>query len=227
MMPAFQRRIPIRGSALPMLAAAGLAAALLAPTHAVAQRNYTDPREMHMLPEYCKYTQVIRDNVPGGNNPAEIDRWTKLMGQTFIHMHHYCFGLMASNRAMFASPTPYDRRHNLGVSITEFDYVIQRAPADFGLLPEILTKKGENLIFLDRGPEGVGQLQRVIDLKPDYWPPYAYISDYYKKTGDLVKARNWVEKGLSVAPNTRALTRRLAELDAGQSKTSRRQPSAQ
>src|SRR4051812_39160268 len=31
-----------------------------------------DPREIALLPPYCIYTQVFRDNVPGANDPAEI-----------------------------------------------------------------------------------------------------------------------------------------------------------
>jgi len=68
-------------------------------------------------------------------------------------------------------------------------YVIDRAPRDFPLLPEILTRKGENLFKLRRAPEGVRALFQAIELKPDYWPPYAHISDYYKSLGEIAKAR--------------------------------------
>jgi hypothetical protein len=44
------------------------------------------------------------------------------------------------------------------------------------------------------------------------------MSDYYKETGQLAKAREWLEKGLSVAPNANGLTRRLAELDGAKDK---------
>jgi tetratricopeptide (TPR) repeat protein len=98
--------------------------------------------------------------------------------------------------------------------------VIQRVPPDFKLLPEILTKKGENLIRLDRSAQGIIELERAIALKADYWPSYAAISDYYKSAGEPAKARKWLEDGLSASPDTRALTRRLAELDAQQVKHS-------
>ena len=100
-------------------------------------------------------------------------------------------------------------------SIGEFDYVITRAPEDFILLPEILTKKGENLVRLGKGPVGVTQFERAMELKPDYWPPYAYMSDYFKDAGDPKKAREILEKGLSNAPDAKALQRRLAELESG------------
>ena len=92
--------------------------------------------------------------------------------------------------------------------------MIDRAPPDFVLLPEILMKKGENLIRLGQGANGNLQLLRAIELKPDYWPPYAAMSDYYKKTGDLKNAREVLEKGLSASPEAKALKERLANLDA-------------
>ncbi|MGC2518208.1 MAG: tetratricopeptide repeat protein [Burkholderiales bacterium] len=223
MMLSLQRRFSASGPFREIFVAAGFALALLAPMHAEAEPHRFDrPREMYSLPGYCMYTQDYRDHIPGGNNPAQIERWTTIMGPTFIHMHHYCYGLMATNRAAFLSPTREDRVHNLGVSITEFDYVIERAPPDFGLLPEIFTRKGENLIQLERVGQGMAELQRAIDMKPDYWPAYGAISDYYKDAGQFAKAREWLEKGLAVAPDARALKRRLADLDVEQSRGTRR-----
>ena len=171
-----------------------------------------DPREVAMLPRYCVYTQLFRERVPGGNNPAEIRRWHDLLGSTFQAMHHYCWGLMKTNRALFLARTKQLRNFYLGSSINEFDYVIEHAPVDFVLLPEILTKKGENLIRLGKGAVGARELQRAIALKADYWPPYAALSDFYKESGDLAKARELLEKALSIAPETKSLKRRLAEL---------------
>jgi tetratricopeptide (TPR) repeat protein len=140
------------------------------------------------------------------------------MGDMFIHMHHYCLGLMASNRAMFLSNTQQERTHNLNVSILEFDYVIVRAPRGYPMLPEFLTKKGESLIRLDRAGEGIVEIKEAIRIKADYSLAYAAMSDYYKGTGELASAREWLEKGLSVTPNAQALLRRLAELDAPKDK---------
>ena len=96
-MLSLRRRIFARGPVWETFAVAGFAFALLTPMHVEAElHRFDNPREMFMLPEYCKYTQEFRANVPGGNNPAEIARWTNLMGAVYIHMHHYCYGLMAT-----------------------------------------------------------------------------------------------------------------------------------
>lgn len=167
-----------------------------------------------MLPRYCMYTQLFREKVPGGKDPEEIKRLTSMMGEIFNAMHHYCAGLIQTNRGIYLSSTPQERQFYLGDAIGEFDYVIQRAPQDFSLLPEILTKKGENLIRLDRGYLAISELKRAIELKPGYWQPYAVLSDYYKGTGDFQKAREYLEKGLSYSPDANGLKRRMTELES-------------
>ena len=54
--------------------------------------------------------------------------------------------------------------------------------------------------------------ERAAELKPDYWPPFGQLGDYYKEKGDLPKAREVLEKGLSFSPDASGLKRRLAEL---------------
>jgi len=125
---------------------------------------------------------------------------------------------MKTNRALLFTRAPQHRTFYLDSSISEFDYVISYAPRDFILLPEILTKKGENLIRLGRASQGALELLRAIELKPDYWPPYAAVSDYYKEIGEIAKAREWLEKGLSVTPDVKALRLRMAEIDGAKDK---------
>lgn len=176
-----------------------------------------DPREMAMLPPYCKYTEDIKLKVPAGN-PEEAARWRSVMGPTFGAMHHYCWGLMKSNRGLILARTRQARMGWLSLSIPEFDYVIANATPDFKLLPEILTKKGENLIHLEQAGPGIQALTRAIELRPDYWPPYVAMSDYYKRTGDTKTAREVLEKALSFSPNSTTLKTRLAGLETGKDK---------
>jgi hypothetical protein len=177
--------------------------------------NAYDPREVALLPRFCKFTQIFRDRVPGGNDPQELEQWRSLIGPRFESLHHYCWGLMKTNRAMLMVHDGRLREFYLLDAIGEYDFVLERAPDEFILLPEILTKKGENLVRLGRGPTAVLQFERAIALKPDYWPPFAQLSDYYRELGDARKAREALVRGLSSAPDAPALKRRLAELDAG------------
>lgn len=171
-----------------------------------------DSREVAMLPPYCKYTSLFSAHV-SDKDPTEGRRWRDSLGPTFKAMHHYCWGLMHTNRALLLTRTQRIKSFHLSRSIDEFDYVLRHATEDFILLPEILTKKGENLIRLGKGAVAVIGLERAIQLKADYWPAYAALSDHYKSSGDLAKARALLEKALSFAPETTALKRRLVALD--------------
>jgi tetratricopeptide (TPR) repeat protein len=178
-----------------------------------------DSREVELLPPYCKHTQLFRDRVPGGNNAAEIERWSKLFGSSYSALHHYCWALMKTNRALFLARSTQTREFYLRGAVGEIDYVLERSSPSFVLLPELLTKKGENLLRLGRGPNAVVELQRAIETKPDYWPPYAALSDYYKDIGHRVLSREVLEKGISAAPDAQALRNRLAALDGSKETT--------
>lgn len=197
---------------------------LLSQAHAQPVPGYPDnirgfdPREIAMLPKYCIYTQDFREHVPGGNDPAAIDQWYSVMGEMFQHMHHYCYGLMKTNRAMYLVRDAQSRKYYLQATLGEFDYVLGHAREGFILTPEILARKGENLMRLGQVGQAIEALEQAAQIKPDYWPPYATMSDYYKDTGDYKKARKLLETGLSFAPDAKALKRRLDELDTEEAK---------
>jgi tetratricopeptide (TPR) repeat protein len=186
--------------------------------HTLLQGPY-DSRELALLPRYCYHTQIFRQIAPGGNNKQEIDAWYAALGDTYHHLHHYCWGMMKTNRAVLLARDRRVREFFLHDALGEYEYVIQRAPSDFVLLPEILTKRAENLLLLGKAPLGILDLERAIELKPDYWPAHAKLADHYKSTGEVQKARAQLEAGLKAAPGTSALTRRLAELGAPEART--------
>src|SRR5262245_55755637 len=175
-----------------------------------------DAREVRLLPPYCVYSQIFSWKYRP--NEAEQKRWQAALGPTFTHIHHYCFGLLKTNRALYLTKTRQYREFYLRDSLGEFDYVIQRSPEDFVLLPEILTTTGENLVRLGRGSFAVFEFERAAELNPKFWPPYAHLADYYKSTGELDKAREVLSKGLAQAPDTKPLLERLAALDSSASR---------
>jgi tetratricopeptide (TPR) repeat protein len=195
----------------------GVASAQLVPGYPDNIREY-DLREVALLPRYCIYTQLFRDRVPGGNNPEEIEKCYATMGKTFHAMHHYCWGLMKSNRAKFLTSDRQVREFYLADAINEFNYVIRHAQNDFVLLPEILTKKGENLILLGRVPEAMGEMKRALALRPDYWLPYAIMSEHYKNAGNRDRAKELLRDGLARSPDNKHLKGKLAELEKGKGK---------
>jgi len=177
-----------------------------------------DPREVGRLPVYCKYTQSFRNSVPGGNDQAQISYWYSTLGQPFHNLHHYCWGLMKLNRALFLARNDQARTFYFGSAISEFDYVLERSPEDFVLMPEMLTKKGQALIRLGRGPIAVPILEKAVELKPDYWPAYLQLSDFYRASGQISLAKDTLQKAVSQSPDVEVLKKRLAELDGSKGK---------
>ena len=172
-----------------------------------------DAKTAGMLPNYCKYTMLYRDGAFGSKDPNQIKHWERVMGSdNFMHMHHYCKGLDHTNRALYTERNEHGRNQHLRFSIREFDYVLKNVRADFALLPEIRTKKAENLLRLGEGPQAALELGLAIKLRPDYWPPYAVLSDLYKEQRDLKQARLWLERGLAATGDASPLKRRLTEL---------------
>jgi tetratricopeptide (TPR) repeat protein len=172
-----------------------------------------DPREIALIPRYCKFTQIFRERVPGGNDRAEQARWYATLGPTFHDLHHYCWGLMKTNRAVFLARSNSVRDFYLNDAIIEFDYVLKRAPRDFLLLPELLARKGDVRLRLGQLPLGLELMEESISLKPDYWLPYALTSDYYKSVGDVERARQWLLDGLKREPESPPLKSRLEALE--------------
>jgi tetratricopeptide (TPR) repeat protein len=68
------------------------------------------------------------------------------------------------------------------------------------------------------GVLAVPELERAIELKPDYWPPYVQLSDYYKESGQTALAREMLEKALSHSPGVETLKQRLADLNGSRGK---------
>jgi tetratricopeptide (TPR) repeat protein len=171
-----------------------------------------DPREMALIPGYCAYTLLFRDASPGPNKLEMFNAWKEKVGDSFVHMHHYCAGLIKANRATLLARDRDTRQFLLNDAVIEYDYVITRVPETYILLPEM--KKGEALLLLNRGPVGVYYLEQAIELKPDYWPPYAKLADYYQNSGNLRKARETLEAGIAKAPDAQALVRRLESISS-------------
>ena len=46
-------------------------------------------------------------------DPAEVKRWYDVMGPAFHALHHYCWGLMKTNRALLLARTQQVRTYYL------------------------------------------------------------------------------------------------------------------
>lgn len=168
------------------------------------------PAELALLPPYCKDAQIIRKVNEGRavqRDEPIAQHWFGVLGESFWDIHHYCFALTNMNRAE-RTGNAQEKQTLLRTALPEFDYVLQRAPADMILLPEIHLNKGKVLLRMGQDGAGVAEFEKAIELKPDYWPPYAHLSDYYKDEKNPAKARQILEQGLKANPGSEPLLRR-------------------
>lgn len=170
--------------------------------------------EMRQLPPYCPHTQVISTEYGRKQSAGAYDAKTKpfvdMYGSDFWHLHHYCFGLVNVLRSFGADPK--SREFNLSKSIFQFDYVLKRITASSMLRPELHVKRAQSLVLMKRGGEAVGDFKKAISLKADYAPAYAYLSDYYKSSGEKDLALKTLEDGLTKVPSDRSLLKRYADM---------------
>ena len=171
--------------------------------------------EMRQLPPYCPHTQVISKEYGRKQSAGDYDAKTKpfvdMYGPDFWHLHHYCFGLVNVIRS-YRSADPKSREFNLSKSLFQFDYVLKRITANSMLRPELHVKRAQSLVLMKRGGEAVGDFKKAISLKADYAPAYAYLSDYYKRSGEKNLALKTLEDGLTKIPSDRSLLKRYADL---------------
>lgn len=169
-------------------------------TSAIASLEpYTDA-EWALLPRYCPHTMPFK-----GHTPANIAKWTAIMGSSFFHMHHYCRGLIAFRRAERANISKSDKSFLHQRALDEFSYVAKNAEDDFILLPEVLTWLGRAAILERKVNIADTAFNRARNIKPDYWPSYYHWADFLASNQQKAEAMTIVKLGLQHSPNAKAL----------------------
>jgi len=154
------------------------------------------------LPQYCK------DRAKGSQSP-EFGKWRRTFGEAFIHMHHYCSGIYAENKARASS----DKRHKwLGVVAHQMGYVSNHCKKGCVLYPELHSRWGWALGEQRKFTDAIKHYQLAFQVKRNYTSAYAGLSDLYVKLKQPDEARKVLEAGLKVRPGSRKLERRLQKL---------------
>ena len=170
------------------------------------------PGEVSLLPAYCMDTSSFGYGVESFNPSPRAGHWVGLMGKSFWHMHHYCYGLIKARRATFPGASPSHRKFMLENAINEFDYVITNSPADFIMLPEVFRMRGDVQLKLGRLADANDSYAVARRLKPDYAPAYINWADELVRTGLKKNALALLEDGLRAARESKDLRTGYAKL---------------
>lgn len=166
---------------------------------------------MARLPEYCPHTWGYINR--WGNMP-EREGWFVRLGFMMSHMHHYCWGILKFNRASGIGVTPQLRNSLLSSAINESQYVLDRAPSGFVLLPEFLYRVGTYHAALDQWIEAIDHFDRARAAKPDYWPPYLETANLNLRLGRRQHAIDALRAGLGVMPEEGRLREALNRIES-------------
>ncbi len=169
----------------------------------------TTKEEMALLPKYCPHAGLYH---PIYGTPEGHAYWMQRLGDDFRHIHHYCWALVALQRAGRAQVSARQRQHWLASAENDITYVLRNSSQKLVLIPELLLRRGQVRVRLNKYNEASEDFQRAIKVRPDYWPPYVELAEILKTRKDMAGARRVLEEGLKHSPDSRGLQRALEHL---------------
>lgn len=179
----------------------GLALAASGPAFAALD---TTAQEIAMLPAYC-------DAKMGRQAPEAVAMWRERMGHdNWIHMHHYCGGLIELNR--YYRGARGRQTANLGNAVNEFSGMLKAWTPDFYLRPEAHLNRGRAFKFMRHDGQALADFQKAVELDPGLAPASIELADLYKKLGKKDQALAVLKSGIERNPDKKSLRRRYAEL---------------
>ena len=158
--------------------------------------------ELSLLPEYCRDVQSVLYGDATTNPSPRSGHWVSLMGSDFWHMHHYCYALVAVERAKAPGLSSLSRRALLDKAEGDYFYVVKNCQPDMVLMPEVWLKIGELMLQFNRPSEAMTAFENSRALQPDYWPAYTRWIDFLVGIKQRDGARKLAEQGLRYAPQS-------------------------
>ena len=161
--------------------------------------------EMALIPTYCPDTMGFKFNDAYYNTSPRAAQWVSMLGKDFWSLHHYCWALVNLQRANRYGLTKLQRKGLFEEVLSDYNYVLERADADFLLLPEILTRAGEAELKLSHPERANAAFAKARQIKPDYWPAYSHWVEYLIVKGHREEARELARQGLEITPQASTL----------------------
>jgi tetratricopeptide (TPR) repeat protein len=161
-------------------------------------------KNANLLPQYCKDRAAGRD-----------EKWRNTFGEAYIHMHHYCSGVFAEQKAK-STLNQLERVNWLERVVHQMSYVSSACNTRHVLYPELHTRWGWALSERGQTAEAVQHYQLALKAKRNYTLAYIRLSELYIKANQPDEARKILESGLQAKPNSNALKKRLKKLESSE-----------
>jgi tetratricopeptide (TPR) repeat protein len=161
--------------------------------------------EMMRLPPFCS----ARLNAAQGS--PEWNAWRERVGENFVDIHHYCFGLVAIDR-YWGARTQQDRSFYLQRAMNNFDYIVKAAKPDFALRADVYSDRGALFKLMGKPGEATKDFDKAISINPRLVKPYLQLADLHVAGKSPKRALETITEGLRHVPASTALQRRYLEL---------------
>ena len=179
---------------------AGVVLVLVSTAASAAEPKNITQGELALTPPFCQDVQTINGWSQHGRESPRSPYWIAQMGKTFWGMHHYCWAQVNLQRSRMPAQTPQERDFKIRSAINDYYYVVEIAPPDFVLLPEVFYLIGEAHVLVNEYVPAIEAFQKARRLKLDYWPPYEGHAKVLEKLDKKVEARAVLAEGLRVMP---------------------------
>ena len=164
--------------------------------------------ELALLPPYCKGTLQIR-NLSG--DTTSIEQYVAMYGESYRYLHYYCWGLNAEAKSIKVREKLL-RHDMLQFALFDIKRAIDYSEPDFVFLPNMHLSQARILFVLDQKANALSVLNKLIEMKSDYAPAYAELSDYYADNGDKPRAIKILRQGIDHTEDAEILLKRLKQL---------------
>lgn len=182
----------------------------------ISNRGITDA-EFAILPEWCYDSQGGPYGAPEGaemmNRSPRAPRWVAAMGPDFWHLHHYCWALRDMRRAALPDTSVREKGFLWARAVSDLVYTIRHCLPTMPLMPEVHLRLGEVYLLQGNIDGAQREFERSRQLKPDYWPAYAFWADFLIEYKLWDRARTLVAEGLKYAPDNAELRKRMDAIE--------------
>ncbi|MDL1968656.1 MAG: hypothetical protein LWW97_08955 [Deltaproteobacteria bacterium] len=169
--------------------------------------------ELRYLPPYCRCRAALNAD----KYKHERKKWDPIFarqgekGKDWMHLHHYCYGLIMLNRHSRGVGKPSAL---LREAEAQINYVITHSNPKFILMPELHLKMGITQKLMGKDSKALQHFIQAIKLKKNYVPAYLHIISYYKEHHDLKNAIKTAKRGLKYSPKSNMLKKKLIEMQS-------------
>lgn len=159
-----------------------------------------------LYPQYCR---ARLDN----KSKLMIPVWEKKIGAaSFLHVHHYCFGMKAVALA-YANYTDKNRRRFFAnATVSETAYFLEHAPEESPLRAEALITQGRGFMLADQPDDARERFEAALEIDPNMVDAWAFLSDVHVAQGRKQDAIKVLQDAREKLGDQKKILLRLKEL---------------